>query len=313
MFGIYEVYNKEKRNNIILGVIVSIVFVIASFMIVRMVIQTPEFENNENVISNQPLNYESTKKFWIEVNGKKTYSKNNNGIEKVFLGKINGKNKFKTGGYLDLFGLKLDSKSTKEFTLTRDYESVESNVDIPRYFYPDQLEKVYKVRYISTEEIVLIENDIVVYDTKNNVNNCKQSITSANVFNVSNTPTKEYKEISCPIKFNNDSSKLNLYVKDQAGNRVQISANQLVNIVPKATLNCNFSEINTIGGMKCRSNKIATGIVEGLNTSYQFTPNSDTIVKMDFKNGKNLIKIFLKDEHDLSTIYETSINLAKQI
>jgi hypothetical protein len=294
---------KRNRRRLLMTWFVGLGFLIAVTIIgVGFLIPIPTFSFVEDIKTNQPLLFESHKKFWVEVDGKKTYSTNVGELQKINLGKLEGKKKYKFGGYIDLGLFKLESNKSQSYNLDRDYSSIETAFEVKRYITKDEPNKNYVVRIAGRDQFVLEDNNGEVYDSNKTSNKC--------VLTVSTNSTKV---LSCPITFINDQAAITVFVKDKIGNKIQLATNEMVSIVPNVNLDCNLDSLITNSIIKCKSNKLATGNVVGNSTNYQFKPYQEVIVKVDLVDGKNNIKINLKDEHELSSVYELKVNAMKQI
>ncbi|MGL4757874.1 MAG: hypothetical protein ACRCXZ_00930 [Patescibacteria group bacterium] len=274
---------------------------IAFYFLIGFIIPIPQFNLIENIKTNQPLNFETQNKFWVEVNGNKTYSRTVDNYQRVNLGKINGKNNFKFGGYIDFLGIKFESKNSYTKSLERDFESLDTSVDIPRYFYPDNTNKNYTVKFETIEDVRLFEGDRLVYDSNNDLKICTKPMTSQRSL-----------ILVCPITFVNDSAKISLYAQDKAGNKILIASDKLVNVVPKSEVKCDFAEVNGKIGLKCGANKKLKVTNPKNYQKYNFEIAQVQFIEYNFENGKNRIILELEDEYGMKNTFEQVINVMKQ-
>jgi hypothetical protein len=301
MFQKLEVLKRKRRRLFLTWLILLCILVTSIILIIQFLIPVPTFNFVENVRTNQPLIFESHKKFWVEVDNNKTYSKTIDDIQRINLGKIEGKKNYTFGGLIDLGLFKIESQKRQTYSLDRDYSSIDTAFEVKRYMTEQDPNKHYIVRVSGRDTFILEDNEGEIYSSDKTFNPCTPEISSNSI-----------KIFRCPIKFTNDKANITVFIKDKIGNKLQLATNELVNIVPLAKLDCNSDALITNSILKCKSNKIATGILEGPNTSYQFKPNQEVIVNVDIKDGKNKIKINLKDEHDLNSSFEININAIKQ-
>ncbi len=303
MFRKFESFKQTNKRFPFTPIIMVLGLMVISFFASSYFIPIPEFKFVENIKTNQPLLFESHKKFWVEVDNKKTYSKEKDNVEKVNLGKIQGKKQYTFGGYIDIGFFKFESKNTKTYSLDRDYSSIDTAFDIRRFIVKEDPDKSYTIRISGRDDFEIIDEKKVLYSTKaesGNICTPQQSTNDAKIF-------------KCPIEFQEDKASITVFVKDFIGNKIKLISEQLVNIVPAVKLDCNYDSVITSSILKCKSNKIATGSIEGIEQQYFFKPNEEISVRVNIKDGKNNIKFNLKDEHELSSTFEININAIKQV
>jgi hypothetical protein len=295
----YHGYFPKSNFNKLLAIFSSIAFVfILTFLIYPNYITIPEFNIDQTKITNQPIIFESLKnKFWIEESGIRTYSKEKNGLNVVNLGRKSGKKNYTIGGYSNIGPLTMESKSSYTLTLERDYTTIEGDVAINRY-YPkvENPNYTYNVNTKGRKYLKLEDSSQVLFESTSKINICGVDTENSNI-------------IKCPFKFQDDQTKINLFLSDDIGNRVQIASDQYVSMVPNISFNCDYKNIELNKSISCNSNKKAKVTYLKNNESYDVTPQKEQIIPIELVDGSNLIQFSILDEHGFTSKSELKLNV----
>lgn len=293
-------FPKSKLTKILAITLVSVFLFIIAMLIYPYFIQLPEFNIDQKKISNQPVIFESkSTPFWVEESGTKIYSKLKDGINTVNLGRKSGKKNYKVGGYTAIGPINIDSKNNYTMVLERDYTTLEGDVAAQRY-YPkvDNPNYTYEVNTKSRKYVKLEDKEKVLYDSTIENNICKNKFEKSSM-------------IVCPLNFVNDETLINLYLSDDIGNRVQIATDQYVNLIPNINFNCEYKDIVQSNSVICTSNKKAKVTYLETNQTYDVIPNKEQIIPVELKDGPNVFKFTILDEHGFATEKELKLNVQK--
>jgi hypothetical protein len=297
----YHGYFPKSNTLKIITILAAIVFVFTLiFFIYPNFITVPDFNIDQTKVTNQPVIFESKQnKFWIEESGSKTYSKLKDGINVVNLGRKSGKKNYKVGGYSSIGPINLESNNSYTVTLERDYTTLEGDVAINRY-YPkiENPSYTYQVNSKGRKYLKLEDETKVLYESNKADNVCRNNEENSNM-------------ISCPLNFNEDQANINLFLSDDIGNRVQIANDQYVSMIPNINFSCDYKDIELNKSVKCTSNKKAKVTYIQSNQTYDVIPQKEQIIPIDLKEGSNLIKFSILDEHGFTTQSELKLNVQK--
>jgi hypothetical protein len=295
----YHGYFPKSNIKSLIAIFSLIAFVfVLTFLIYPNYITLPEFNIDQTKVTNQPIIFESQKnKFWIEESGVRTYSKEKNGLNTVNLGRKSGKKNYIIGGYSTIGPLTMESKSSYTLTLERDYTTLEGDVAINRY-YPkvENPTYTYNVNTKGRKYLKLENSSQVLFESTSKNNTCNVDVENNNI-------------IKCPFTFVDDQTRINLFLSDDIGNRVQIASDQYVSMVPNVSFNCNYKDIELNKSISCSSNKNAKVTYLKNNQSFNVTPLKEQIIPVQLVDGSNLIQFSILDEHGFTSKSELKLNV----
>jgi hypothetical protein len=295
----YHGYFPKSNLNRLLAIFSLVAFVfVLTFLIYPNYITVPDFNIDQNKVTNQPVIFESqNNKFWVEEAGVRTYSKEKNGINVVNLGRKSGKKNYKIGGYSTVGPITMESKDSYILTLERDYTTLEGDVAINR-FYPkvENPSYTYNVNSKGKKYLKLEDSSQVLFESNKESNICNNDPQDNNI-------------IKCPLIFVEDQNKINLFLSDDIGNRVQIATDQYVSMVPNINFNCNYKDIELNKSISCTSNKKAKVTYLKNNESYDVIPQKEQIIPIDLVDGSNVIQFSILDEHGFTSKSELKLNV----
>jgi hypothetical protein len=291
--------NQKIENNLAIKwlLFTSLFLGFCFFLALPNFINLPDFSQFSKLDSNKNIIFESkASSFWVEVNSLKTYSTYKDGVNIINFGRLSGKNTFNYGGYIDFGIYKLESSKNKKIDIEREYIASNALVDIKRYYPKEKTEShFYTVKVENTKEFVL-ENDYeVLFDSTKNGNKC----------------IKDNENIKCPLTFASDTAKLNLFLDDKKGNKVNIADNVLTSLIPITDFKCEYKDISITSNLSCRANKRSKVTLINSNYTISMNPNENYNFPYKFTDGKNQIMFKILDDFGFESNYQLELNSSR--
>jgi hypothetical protein len=211
-------------------------------------IQAPAIAADSLKPSNQDGILKSKKPFYTILNGVNTHSQEVNGDYIVNIGKVEGDNKVKIGGLAKIGPVTIESLSTQQYNILRDYTPISINTPINKYY--ESKDAVINIDIPTTEtDYSLFLNNTLYFESNNPNSNCS-------IIN---------KSLNCNVSFGTDNSKpIKLELVDKVGNKSTIFENN-IELVKTSTVKCDKKQIETEGKLKCVPDYDGEVSIKGVN------------------------------------------------
>ncbi len=277
-----------KFNIIFLGIL--IILVVGSLLFsagVLYSIKAPDINAESLVLSNEDAILKSKKPFYIKLNNKTIHSIESNNLHNINLGKLEGKNKVIVGGINKLGWITVEGLITKANEINRDYTPIEIVSEIKKYYEPSNTTFSIQLTKPETNFKVMMNNQ-EYFSSSNPNENCN--------FQEPN--------LNCKINFESANTKqVKIELIDQVGNKSTVIDTKL-ELLNNSTLNCNKSEIEKDGLIKCNPNFEGEAIINdtlipvkaGIQFEYPKTlPDGKQVIKYTIKTNKSITKNYQEE------------------